>query len=176
MKNKKIHILILIILIILIISLIYFFLIKKPKETENIEEKVYSSSGIKFKSNNFFQKVSNEKFDLSYIDPLNNIMVLGVQETKKELKKMKLEINSLKDYVEALYKKQNNTLTDIEKRNNYYYFTYSYKTENNEEFYYLIAAYETNDNYYTVNFTCPYNEKDKYTSALLELADTIKVT
>lgn len=160
-KRIKITLLVTFIVVLLGLCIIWLFTDKFIKY-----EKEYETNEIIFKSDEALIEKEKENMDIYFENLTGDVIVLG----RKESKDVSL---SLEEFANFMYKqKESEALTKLNKKDNFYYFTYDYKEGN---VFYLGAMYENTHNFYIINFACQLENRSEYEEKFLKWASSVRL-
>ena len=104
----------------------------------------------------------------------DSVLVMGIMETRDELEEAGLEVNSLRDYAEAVIDTNNLPASvSVKDGGDYMYFEYNMIIED-VEFSYLSCVYKDVDRYWMINFACFTDEYDELKDSFFEWADSVE--
>lgn len=159
-KRIKITIAITFLIVAIGLCLIWIFGDKLVKVTKD-----YGTSDLTFKADEPLVEKNKSDMDIYFENLTGDIIILGKKEDKKSF-------DNLEDFSDFVYnQKKDETLSEIKKKANFYYFTYNYKDGNS---FYLVALYEDHHNYYAINFVCELEKKDEYKNKFLDWASSVR--
>lgn len=160
--NKQVKITILVTFAVVAVGLcvIWFFGDKFVKY-----DKEYTTKDITFTSDEALIEKEKNGLDIYFENLTGDVIILGRKEDKNIY-------DSLKDFSDFMFdQKENDALSEVKKKNNFYHFTYQYEEGN---VFYLVAMYENSHNYYIINFACELDSKKDYEDRFMDWASSVE--
>lgn len=134
--------------------------------------KNFTVSDLTITLNTSFTESKAPDFDV-YIKS-DAVVFTAVSETMHDLETAGYEIATLNDYCLEILDLNQTPAKNLQKRNNYYYFTNT-KTTSGAKYTYVHCMFESSSSYWVCEFVCKSKHFDRYKDDIFKWADSIVI-